>query len=425
MQLDSTEMTMAELSRSFERERARTENLCRPLTAEDSCLQSMPDVSPPKWHLGHTTWFFENFVLLPHRPGYSVFHPSFHFIFNSYYESLGDYLKKNFRGSLSRPSLEEVMKYRAHVTEATMELVATADADRLKEVAPLVILGIHHEQQHQELLLMDIKHNFYVNPLRPTYRELPGTSGGETTWDMRWCDYPKNIVDLGFDGVGFSYDNECPAHSVVVESFRLASRLVTNGEFLQFIQDGGYTRPQLWLSDGWAELKKSGWSAPLYWEKPNETWQVMTLSGMETLVENEPVCHVSYYEADAYARWAGKRLPTEFEWEIAARPIAVDGNLLEQEAFRPRPGLRADSHPPTQLYGDVWEWTQSAYLPYPGYRPLAGSLGEYNGKFMCNQMVLRGGSFATPRDHLRATYRNFYPPASRWQFSGFRLAEDA
>jgi ergothioneine biosynthesis protein EgtB len=404
------------------RVRAATELLCRGLEVEDHCIQSMPDVSPPKWHLAHTTWFFETFLLAPFFPRYRVFDPAYHYLFNSYYESAGTPYPRAQRGLLSRPTVEEVYRFRAHVDRGIEALLArSAGSANASQIAERVTLGAHHEQQHQELLLTDIKHNFAINPLRPVYRQAAGEGGSAPR--LAWRTYPGGLEILGHAGEGFAFDNETPPHRVHLEPYALASRPVTNGEYLTFIEDGGYARAELWLADGWRTVKEQGWRAPLYWEPGEGQWQQMTLGGLRDVAPDEPVCHVSYYEAEAYARWAGARLPTEAEWETAARDEAIAGNLLESGRLHPRParagsGLR-------QVYGDVWEWTASPYVPYRGYRPLAGALGEYNGRFMCNQYVLRGGSCATPASHLRATYRNFFPPAARWQFSGIRLARDS
>lgn len=405
-----------DLSTHYQAVRRQTEALCSPLETEDYVVQSMPDVSPPKWHLAHTSWFFEQFVLDPFLPGYQRFHPKFHYLFNSYYNTAGVYHPRVRRGTVSRPSVSQVYEYRHYVTEATVKLLEEAPDEVLSDITPLVTLGIHHEQQHQELLLTDIKHILWCNPLEPVYRELPG----EQTPDpgpVRWLEHAGGVVEVGFDGNGFCFDNELPRHRVYLEGFRLADRLVTNAEFLAFMADGGYHRPELWLSDGWAKVKEEGWEAPLYWEQREGAWWHFTLGGMRPVDPHEPVSHVSHYEADAYARWAGKRLPTEFEWEIAAAALPVTGNFVEAATYRPT-GQATGS-----IYGDLWQWTASAYLPYPGFEPLPGTVGEYNGKFMSNQIVLRGGSCATPQSHIRASYRNFFQHYQRWQFSGIRLAE--
>jgi ergothioneine biosynthesis protein EgtB len=380
----------------------------------------MPDVSPPKWHLAHVSWFFETFVLKPYLPGYREVDGRYAVLFNSYYEGAGAMHPRAERGRLSRPTLEEVYRYRRRVDEAMAGLLEEGGLAQRPDVAFRTLLGLHHEQQHQELLITDIKHIFASQPLRPRYNEPPAAARA-TAPGAEWCEYPGGLREIGHAGDGFCYDNETPRHRVWLEPFRLAARPVTNGEFLGFMRDGGYERAELWLSEGWRAVKERGWLAPLYWERDGGTWHYMTLSGLRAVDPQEPVCHVSYYEADAYARWAGRRLPTEQEWEIAAQDVAVAGNLQDSGRHHPAPAREAGL---TQLYGDVWEWTRSPYVAYPGFRPLAGTLGEYNGKFMSGQMVLRGGSCATPADHIRASYRNFFYPADRWQFSGIRLADD-
>ncbi len=402
--------------------RRTTEELCRPLATEDYGLQAMADASPPKWHLAHTTWFFETFLLKPFLHAYSVFHPQFEYLFNSYYQTIGAQFPRPERGLLSRPTVAEVYRYRAHVDAAMARLLTEASADDFAEVARRTTLGCHHEQQHQELLLTDIKYNFSLNPLRPAYRaDLPEAQKPGPA-PLYWIDYQGGVHAVGHAGADFAFDNELPRHSVYLRPYALAARLITCGEYLAFITAGGYRRPDLWLADGWRTACERGWQAPLYWEHIDGRWWQFTLAGMRPVNENEPLCHVSFYEADAYARFLGKRLPSEQEWEVAAGGLPIAGNLRDSGYLHPVPA--APSALPLQRFGDVWEWTQSAYAPYPGYRPPAGALGEYNGKFMVNQMVLRGGSCATPADHLRATYRNFFYPADRWQFSGIRLAED-
>lgn len=412
------ELTRAAAILVYKAVRQQTERLCQPLATEDYVIQSVADVSPPKWHLAHTTWFFETFLLVPFVPRYHVHHPQYGYLFNSYYETVGTFYPRTQRGLLARPTVKEVYAYRASVDEQIGEAIETVPEEHWKEFARRLQLGLNHEQQHQELLLTDIKHNFAVNPLRPAYHDAPAQPQ-RTPSPLTWLEYAGGVDEIGYDGDGFAFDNETPRHRVYVGEYRLASRLVTNGEYLAFMDAGGYERPELWLSDGWRAVKEKGWKAPLYWEQIDGAWWVMTLAGMQRLNEHEPVCHVSYYEADAFARWAGKRLPTEAEWELAARHQPIQGNFVESGHLHPvvaEPGA-------TQLYGDVWEWTQSSYSPYPGFQPAAGALGEYNGKFMCNQLVLRGGSCATPISHIRPTYRNFFYPADRWQFMGIRLAE--
>lgn len=403
--------------------RQQTESLCKPLVIEDYVVQSMPDVSPTKWHLAHTSWFFETFLLSPHAPGYPPFDPHFAYLFNSYYVTVGDRHCRQNRGLLSRPAVETIYAYRQHVDAAMVKFLASLPAAQLRELEPVLEIGLHHEQQHQELMLTDIKHVFWVNPLRPAYQPEP-TAESIDVPPMRWVGFDEGIYQIGHEGNGFAFDNESPRHRVFLERFQLASRLVTNREYLQFIEDGGYRRADLWLSMGWATVQQEQWTAPLYWIEQDGRWLNHTLYGLRPVRDQEPVCHLSYFEADAYARWAGARLPSEFEWEAAAQSLTVGGNFVESGLHHPR-ALLEDGQSLSQMFGDVWEWTRSAYLPYAGYQPPAGALGEYNGKFMCNQFVLRGGSCATPQSHIRATYRNFFPPDARWQFSGFRLARDA
>jgi ergothioneine biosynthesis protein EgtB len=408
----------------YQEVRRFTEKLCEPLAVEDYVIQPMPDVSPTKWHLAHTSWFFETFVLTPAVPDYRPFHPLFGYLFNSYYNAVGKRHCRPRRGLLSRPTVEEVYQYRAHVDRAMLDLL-----DRLAGITSVIELGLHHEQQHQELIVTDIKNVFAANPLRPVYREQPRARHA-APGPVEWIDYPGGLCEIGHGGAGFSFDNETPRHRVYLQPFRLASRLVTNGEYQAFIEGGGYRRPELWLSDGWNAVQAHGWDAPFYWEEQDGRWGIMTLSGLREVDAAEPVCHLSFYEADAYATWAGARLPSEAEWEVAGVGAPMEGNFAESGLLHPAPepgpeSTAATPATPTQLFGDVWEWTSSPYRPYPGFRPLDGALGEYNGKFMCNQMVLRGGSCATPRSHIRPTYRNFFPPDARWQFTGLRLARDA
>lgn len=392
------------------------------LSAEDCALQSMPDASPVKWHLAHTSWFFETFVLEQAAAAYRHFEPLYRVLFNSYYVAVGERHLRAERGLLSRPSLTQVLRYREHVDQCMRSLLR--DADTLPaEIRALVTLGIHHEQQHQELMLTDFKHLLSRNPSWPAYRDGP-VDPRPPACTLGWCEYAGGQRTVGHAGEGFAFDNERPRHRVFLEPYALADRLVTNGEWLAFIEDGGYQRPALWLSEGWDVMRREGWEAPLYWKRHGEGWQAFTLHGAQPLVLAAPVCHVSYFEADAYARWAGARLPTETEWEEAASACAIEGNFAEDGALHPLPAARTDGALPAQLFGDVWEWTSSSYAPYPGYRTAPGAVGEYNGKFMANQYVLRGGSFATPRSHIRATYRNFFPATARWQFSGIRLARN-
>ena len=415
-----------ELQRRFTEVRRFTDALHRPLSAEDCALQSMPDASPTKWHLAHTTWFFETFVLLP--LGEAPFHPRYGYLFNSYYEAEGPRHERSRRGLLSRPSLDEVLRYRADVDRRVQKALGEMSAERFAALAKVIELGLHHEQQHQELILTDILHALAESPLRPAYREsAPPRSKAPDPGPMGWIAHDEGVRQIGHVGPGFAFDNEGPRHSVYQRGYLLADRLVTCGEYLGFIQNGGYTRPDLWLSEGWAAVKAERWTMPLYWARRGDTLESATLDGVRPVIPNEPVCHLSYYEADAFARWAGARLPTEAEWEIAAEGAPLQGTFADGLALHPRPATPQDpaSRHPRQLFGDVWQWTATAYCPYPGFRPLDGALGEYNGKFMCNQLVLRGGSCATPASHIRASYRNFFPASARWQFSGLRLARDA
>ena len=402
--------------------RRQTEILADPLEPEDFVVQSMPDASPVKWHLAHTTWFFETFILSSALPDYRPRYPQYNYLFNSYYNAIGERISRDRRGLLSRPTIGEVERYRHEIDARMEDWLGSADELALAPLASTVVLGLHHEQQHQELILTDLKHAFAGNPLRPIYRERdPGTPGESSP--LRWSAYPAGSRRIGHEGLGFAFDNEMPRHTEYVGAFELASRPASNADYLGFIADGGYDRPELWLSDGWAARKARGWTAPLYWERLDGRWMTTTLAGPEEILPDEPVTHVSYYEADAFARWADARLATEAEWEVAAVDRPVDGNFLESGRYHPAAAGPGEGGP-GQMFGDVWEWTRSPYSPYPGYRPASGALGEYNGKFMCNQMVLRGGSCATPRTHIRATYRNFFPPEARWQFSGIRLARD-
>jgi ergothioneine biosynthesis protein EgtB len=403
--------------------RRRTAVLCETLEIEDYVIQAMPSASPAKWHLAHTSWFFETFLLEPFKQSHRPYHPEYRYLFNSYYEQVGEMHPRPQRGLLSRPTVDEIYRYRARIDEQMLELLDSAPAGLRAEIGRRVRIGLQHEQQHQELLLTDLQYNFSVNPLRPAYRaDLPELPNGAVE-SLGWVVFPGGISELGHAGEGFAWDNEQPRHQVLLQPYRMATRLVTAGEYLEFMSEGGYHRPELWLSDGWGCLRGSGWQAPLYWEKRDDGWWHFTLAGMQRLQPTQPVCHVSYYEADAYARWAGLRLPTEAEWEHAARSLPVAGNLADSGYLQPLPapagaGLQ-------QVYGDLWEWTASPYTAYPGFRPPEGALGEYNGKFMVNQMVLRGGSCATPAGHIRASYRNFFYPQERWQFQGVRLADDA
>ncbi|WP_347985783.1 ergothioneine biosynthesis protein EgtB [Methylomonas sp. AM2-LC] len=406
----------------FVRIRAVSKSLCATLEIEDYCVQTMQNVSPPKWHLAHTTWFFEQFILLPYLTAYQAYHPGFAYLFNSYYETLGSFFPRHARGSLSRPTVVEIYNYRQHVESALQELVSNPPEQYVLEICQRLALGIEHEIQHQELLLMDIKYNFFVNPLKPTYAKQTSLSEISFLMEMGWQEYAVEIVETGHQGDSFCFDNERPKHKSFLQDFKLANRLVTNTEYLAFIDDAGYERAALWLADGWQTINTQAWHAPLYWFKEQGDWWQFTLSGIQSLDPNQPVAHISYYEADAYARWLGKRLPTEQEWESVAVSLPIEGNFLESGVLHPQAAQYSGM---TQLFGDLWEWTQSPYTAYPGFKPLPDSLGEYNAKFMSNQMVLRGGCCATALEHIRPSYRNFYHPDDRWLFSGLRLAEDA
>ena len=416
------ELSAPSILSAFTQTRQQSLDLCRPLTPEDMMVQSCPEASPAKWHLAHTTWFFETFILREFLAGYRPFHPDFLWLFNSYYNDVSDQPEKTLRASFSRPGIDAILAYRQCVEEAIVRLEETGMPE---EAARRIELGVHHEQQHQELLCYDIKHALWTNPLHPAYLEGSATAFAGKTSPRRWLHFAGGLTEIGHAGDGFAYDNESPRHKVYLEPHSLASRTVTCAEYLAFMEDGGYARPELWLSEGWDTVGAEHWSAPLYWRKIDGVWMIYTLRGLFPLSEMAatPVCHISYLEADAYAHWTGKRLPTEAEWETAvteSRP-PVHANLLEAGHLHP---TAATGDGLAQTFGDVWEWTRSAYLGYPGYRAPAGALGEYNGKFMCNQMVLRGGSAVTPQSHIRSTYRNFFSPAARWQFAGIRLAQD-
>ncbi|MBC7922600.1 MAG: ergothioneine biosynthesis protein EgtB [Ferruginibacter sp.] len=408
-----------QLKERYQRVRRQSARICQPLEEEDYVVQPTGDVSPPKWHLGHTTWFFETFIL-SRQPGYRVFHPDYNYLFNSYYESIGARVVRTDRGNMSRPAVRDIYAYRAHVDEAMANFLES-EAAETTEVRNLVELGFQHEQQHQELLVTDIQYILGHNPLFPVYAPLPPSAESPEDALETYSGVSEGVYPIGYGGDGFCFDNERGVHNVFLHPFRVANRLVTNGEYLQFMADGGYADFSHWLQEGWAWVKQNQVQAPLYWHK-DQHWHHYTLHGPERVDPSAPVTHVSFYEADAYARWKGKRLPTEFEWEVACRQLngeEIKGNFLESNLLHPTPGRAGDN----QFFGDVWEWTNSAYLAYPYYQKPDGALGEYNGKFMINQMVLRGGSCATPRSHIRATYRNFFHPDKRWQFTGIRLAE--
>ncbi len=414
----------ASLLARFQQVRSFSERLCATLEPEDFVVQSMPDVSPTKWHLAHTSWFFETFVLKVWLPDYQPEVPEYAYLFNSYYNAAGDMHRRDLRGLISRPTVAETYRFRKSIDTHVAGLLQSADETLLDEIEPVFVIGLHHEQQHQELLVTDIKHVFSQNPLHPVFRERAAAESTRQIAPAGFVDFPETICAIGHAGSGFSYDNESPQHRALVPAFSLATRPVTNGEYLAFMEAGGYDKAEFWLSLGWTTLNEQRWRAPLYWSQRDGVWWNFTLAGMVPVDLAEPVTHVSYFEADAFANWSGARLPTEFEWERAAAGLPIEGNFVGSERFQPAPVQAQPNGTLTQLYGDVWEWTRSAYLPYPGYHAAPGALGEYNGKFMCNQMVLRGGSCATSQNHLRPTYRNFFQPEKRWQFTGLRLARD-
>lgn len=427
--MTASQWTAASLLTRYDEVRSHTERLAAPLSPEDQTVQSMPDVSPTKWHRAHVTWFFETFLLADNESGFKPFQDKYWFLFNSYYEAVGPRYNRAERGVVSRPGAHDVGVYRGNVDDRVRDLVSSLDQGTIDKLAGTIELGFHHEQQHQELLLMDIKHVLSLNPLQPVYAGSPAAHAEPDA--LGWVDVAGGLVEIGHRDAGFSFDNELPLHQQWLEPYRLADRLVTNGEWLEFMADGGYRRPELWLSDGWAQVKTHGWAAPFYWTEVDGVWFEHTLHGTFPVNPGLPVSHVSHYEADAYATWAGKRLPTEAEWEHAVRTDTTDdngdttepvGNLADTETFHPRAAGEATGRL-RQVFGDCWEWTSSAYLPYPGFHPPAGAIGEYNGKFMSNQMVLRGGCALTPPGHARASYRNFFPPGARWALSGLRLAD--
>jgi len=399
--------------------REASELICKPLEIEDYGIQTMPDVSPPKWHLAHISWFFETFILKVFATNYKIFHPMYEHLFNSYYEQIGSFHPRPERGLLARPTVKEIYAYRHFIDQQMADLLIQEDHSDHAEILRRTEIGLHHEQQHQELLLTDIKHIFAYNPLKPAYTnsELPTKNAAP---ELYWHEQPAGIYQTGNDGDGFSFDNESPSHKVYLEPYRIASRLTTNEEFLAFMSAGGYQNPACWLSDGWKIVQTQQWHHPLYWYQVDQSWYEMTLAGPRELDLQAPVSHISFYEANAYANWQQKRLPTEMEWEVVARELTIQGNFRDQGYLQP---VATECTGLAQFYGDVWEWTQSSYSPYPGYRAVDGALGEYNGKFMSSQFVLRGGSCFTPQDHIRASYRNFFYPGDRWQCTGIRLAE--
>ena len=422
---DRRRLDPVKLSQRYRKIRDFTHRLAKPLAIEDYVVQSMEDVSPTKWHLAHTSWFFETFVLSNISKNYQPFHHSYTYLFNSYYLQAGERHSRSKRGLISRPTVEDIYAYRTDIDEKMKNMMGSIDKGNIfSNFAWVIEIGLHHEQQHQELILTDIKHVLSQNPIKPAYVDRGSLSEEEKgRTEMRWLTFEKGLHQIGHDDSDFGYDNEFPKHRVYIEPFCIASRPVTNGEYIDFIRDGGYSNASLWLSDGWDMALSENWQSPLYWECRDGEWRYFTLSGMREMDIDEPVCHVSFYEADAFARWAGVRLPSEFEWEVAVKTAPIKGNFIEDNHFHPLP--RSDEkNDLSQVYGDVWEWTSSPYIAYPGYTPPKGAIGEYNGKFMCNQIVLRGGSCATSKSHIRKTYRNFFPPNARWQFSGIRLAKN-
>ncbi|WP_299699982.1 ergothioneine biosynthesis protein EgtB [uncultured Pontibacter sp.] len=410
------------VAQRFALTRAQTEKICQPLEPEDTVVQPMVDVSPPKWHMAHTTWFFEQFVLQPYLKNYKVFHPNYSFLFNSYYNSVGNRVQRAERSTLTRPPLRDVYSFREHVNEHIEQLLHTLDEEKLSELMPVLELGLQHEQQHQELLITDIKYILSTNPLLPAYQHLHDKTTSTAIPTAEFLEVPGGIYQIGYKGEDFCFDNELGVHEVLLADFSIMNRLVTNGEYLEFVKGGGYTDFRFWLDEGLALVRASNLKAPLYWLEQDGDWMQYTLHGLEKLDLNKPVSHISFYEAQAYAYWAGKRLLTEFEWEAAAQVYPPSqGNFQDSGRYEPTAATKAIGM--QQLYGDAWEWTYSAYHPYPGFSTAPGALGEYNGKFMINQMVLRGGSCATPQNHIRTTYRNFFHPDKRWQFTGIRLAQ--
>lgn len=414
------------LTARFVSVRTDTDRLCETLEPEDYLLQPMPDASPVKWHLAHTSWFFEEFFLQKFDSNYKLFNTAYGQLFNSYYESVGKRIARAERGILSRPTVREVQAYRKYVDTAVQRFLERRGGELSPDQLLVLEVGLNHEQQHQELILTDLKYAFSRNPLLPVYSSESPSRPSTPLSNLKWVTFPGGVMQIGHEGQGFAFDNEGPMYKTILQPYALSARLVTVKDYRTFIADGGYTRPELWLSDGWHQVQKEAWKTPLYWNDGGNRIRVFTLHGLRPLADTDPVCHVSYYEADAYARWAGFRLPTECEWEIAAcGQDANVGNFVEDQFLHPQaPPLGTSSSSLAQIFGDCWEWTCSPYTPYPGFKPVSGALGEYNGKFMCNQMVLRGGSCVTPRGHVRPSYRNFFPPEARWQFTGIRLAKD-
>lgn len=414
-----------QLLHAYKTVRSKTKDICKPLATEDYVIQSIDDVSPPKWHLAHTSWFFENFILMPFNTAYPQFHPLFHHLFNSYYYTVGNPYPRFRRGILSRPTVETIYEYRRHIDKHVTEFIEVAPHETLLKLQSILYLGLNHEEQHQELLLMDIKHNFSLDPNFPAFLAQVVKHDSHFT-PLHFVANEGGVIEIGYEGENFCFDNELPRHQMILKPFSVASRLVTNGEYVEFIESGAYQKPEGWLADGWECIQKSNWQAPLYWKKIENEWYAFTLGGLKKIDLNEPVSHISYYEADAYATFRGCRLPTEAEWEYHTylHHQIQNGNFLENGLYHPIAISAKTNNKMHQLLGDLWEWTSSSYSPYPGYKPLHGPLGEYNGKFMSSQMVLRGGSCVTPKQHVRLSYRNFFQPDKRWQFSGIRLAKD-
>lgn len=415
---------MQTITQQFVAVRQQFKTICAPLATEDYSLQAIPETSPAKWHLAHTSWFFETFILKPFAPEYAPWNDQFEVLFNSYYNGVGKQFPRPERHLLSRPTVDEIYDYRDYVDTHMLKLLATDNHVEIDEIRQRTVLGINHEQQHQELFFTDLKYCLFQNPLYPPYQETPNNHATKDDSDTQWLAQEGGLCVIGLSAtkdeeVSFCFDNETPTHNVYLQSYEIADRLVTNADYMAFIEDGGYQNSQLWLADGWAEVNSNQWTAPLYWVKKQSQWYQYTLAGLQPVSVEQPVCHVSYYEADAFARWAGARLPTEQEWENAVASVDSPGQFIESANLQPGIKIKGDE----QFFGHVWQWTSSAYQPYPGFHPVEGAIGEYNGKFMCNQQVLRGGSYVTPRDHFRKSYRNFFYPRDRWQFSGIRLAK--